>query len=211
MTMSERDAAVVRKYGVELLDRAAAFTLETLDAPPSFTARDLCRPTPCEGWDLGMLLRHLDDSLAALHEAVSTGTVRLFPDEAECHEDLVVAVRNGAERLAGAWRDADRADRVITVGGCPIRAGVVAGTGAVELVVHAWDIARARGGETEIPAQLADRLLRLTPLLVPGHARSGLFAPPIAPPAGSSPGARLLAYLGRDPRPGPMLDAPRTA
>ncbi|MFI0356867.1 TIGR03086 family metal-binding protein [Actinomadura sp. 9N407] len=200
MMMSERDATALQRYGVGLLERAVAFTLETLDAPPPFTARDLYRPTPCEGWDLGMLLQHMDDSLAALHEAVSTGTVQLFPHPGECPQDLVGAVQDGAVRLLEAWRDADRADRVITVAGCPIRAGVVAGTGAVELVVHAWDVAWARGGEAEIPAPLAERLLRLTPLLVPGHARSGLFAPPIAASPGSPPSDRLIAYLGRDPR-----------
>lgn len=198
MTMSEADAGALRRYGAALLERAATFALEALDESP-LTARELLRPTPCEGWDLGMLLLHLEDSLAALHEAVTTGTVGLCPSGVDGPEDLVAAVRAGARRLAGVWGDPDR---TVTVGGCSVGAGVVAGTGAVELAVHGWDIARARGGGAQIPVPLAERLLRLAPLLVPGHARSGLFGPPVTAPPSASPGERLVAYLGRDPRSG---------
>ncbi|MFB4319489.1 TIGR03086 family metal-binding protein [Actinomadura sp. 21ATH] len=199
MTMSEADAAALRRYGSRLLERAAAFALETLDAPPPVASRDLARPTPCAGWDLGTLLHHMEDSLAALHEAVTGGTVALYPPAAGRRPaGLVAAVREGAVRLLESWHGPG-GERVVTVAGCPVGAGVVAATGAVELAVHAWDVARSRGRDAEIPGPLAERLLRVTPLLVPGHARTGLFAPPLAAPRGSSAGGRLVAYLGRDP------------
>ncbi|MEW2355664.1 TIGR03086 family metal-binding protein [Spirillospora sp. NPDC029432] len=202
MTMSEADAAALRRYGSRLLERAAAFALETLDAPPPVAPRDLARPTPCAGWDLGTLLRHMDDSLAALHEAVSGGSVALYPPAGSPDGgDPVAGVRASAVRLLEAWRDPGGTgeDRTVTVAGCPMSAGIVAATGAVELAVHAWDVARARGRDADVPGPLAERLLRVTPLLVPGHARAGLFGPPLAAPPGSSPGGRLVAYLGRDP------------
>jgi uncharacterized protein (TIGR03086 family) len=208
MTASEKalenaeDAAALQRYGSRLLRHAGAFALETLDALPAFAEDDLTRPTPCAGWDLWMLLRHLDESLAALHEAVTTGSVRLAgPGEAPPEEprDPVGVLRDRTRRLAAAWSDADRDGRVVMVGGCPILAGVVAGTGAVELVVHAWDLSRTLGSVCEIPAPLAGRLLRLAPLLVPEHAREGLFGSRVAVPDAAAPGDRLVAYLGRDP------------
>ncbi|HEY7880585.1 MAG TPA: maleylpyruvate isomerase family mycothiol-dependent enzyme [Streptosporangiaceae bacterium] len=50
---------------------------------------------------------------------------------------------------------------------------------------------------TPIPAGLAARMLRLSPLLVAG--REGLFAVPVEVPAQASPGDRLIGYLGRNP------------
>ena len=37
----------------------------------------LSRPTPCLGWDLAALLRHANDSLAALCEGIATGCISL--------------------------------------------------------------------------------------------------------------------------------------
>jgi hypothetical protein len=80
----------------------------------------------------------------------------------------------------------------------------------VEIAVHGWDVsaARARAGrdsttsgrgtsQIPIPAALATRMLRLSPLLVAG--REGLFAVPVEVPAQASPGDRLIGYLGRNP------------
>jgi hypothetical protein len=103
----------------------------------------------------------------------------------------------------------------VAVGGLPMPAGLVACTGAVEIAVHGWDVsaARARAGrdsassgsatpdwgtsQIPIPAALATRMLRLSPLLVAG--REGLFAVPVEVPAHASPGDRLVSYLGRHP------------
>ena len=71
-------------------------------------------------------------------------------------------------------------------------------TGAVEIAVHGWDVSAARDGEARpIPAALATRMLRLSPLLVAG--REGLFGVPVDIPAQASPGDRLVGYLGRRP------------
>ncbi|GAA2444553.1 TIGR03086 family metal-binding protein [Actinomadura vinacea] len=206
MTASAEDMAALQRYGSRLLRRAVGFALETFGTLPPFTVADLLRPTPCEGWDLWMLLAHLDDSLAALNEAVTTGEIRLEPPgdaPSAAPGELMGSLRTRALRLRRTWADADRDGRTVMVAGCPMRAGVVAGTGAVELVVHAWDAGRAVGAEAAIPADLAGRLLRLAPLLVPEHAREGLFGPPVEVPDGAPPGDRLVAFLGRAPgRPG---------
>ena len=91
----------------------------------------------------------------------------------------------------------------VAVGGLPMPAGLVACTGAVEIAVHGWDVSAARGRcwlrreSGPIPAALATRMLRLSPLLVAG--REGLFAVPVEVPAQASPGDRLVGYLGRHP------------
>ncbi|WP_242911315.1 TIGR03086 family metal-binding protein [Actinomadura terrae] len=178
--------------GPALLEEALGYALRALD---EVTPETLCRPTPCRGWDLGTLLRHTGESLAALLEAVDTGRVRLVPD-AEAEEDPVAVFRAGAGRLLGAWT---QATGPVTVGGSALCADLVAGTGAIEIAVHGWDVAQAVGRPRRIPPVLAGALLELAPMLVSGATRHGLFAPPVPVLKTADAGERLLAYLGRDP------------
>ena len=169
---------------------------------------DLALPTPCTEWDLGMLLAHLGTSLADLEAAISTGHLDLDPLEPAPDRpagDPVELIRDRAAGLLCAVYGYAGPERFVTVGGLPVPTGLVACTGAVEIAVHGWDVsaARARAGgnrgiaQTPIPAALATRMLRLSPLLVAG--REGLFAVPVEVPAQASPGDRLVGYLGRHP------------
>ena len=39
------------------------------------TSAQLAKPTPCDGWDLDVLLTHVGDSMDVLSEAMTTGSV----------------------------------------------------------------------------------------------------------------------------------------
>ena len=184
--------------GTGLLERALAYCLGAVEA---VTPALLPRPTPCGNWDLRGLLHHLNDSLAALHEAAGGGRVALDPaaDDDSPAADPVPIFRERAARLLGAWRGTIGDDRVVLVGDLPLAADVVAATGAVELTVHGWDISQACGQYRPIPDALATELLELCPLLVPAGARAPLFAARVTVPPSASPGDRLVALLGRHP------------
>lgn len=185
-----------------LLEEAIAYALDALGP---VTAASPDRPTPCRGWDLAALLRHAAGSVDALAEAAATGAVRLLPDAAPDAgdpagpDDPAAAFRDGAVRLLEVWTAADRGARTIVIGGAPLRADVVAATGAIEIAVHGWDAAWAAGGPRPIPTGLATRLLHLASGLVTADTRAGLFGPPLPVPTHAGPHERLLAYLGRDP------------
>jgi uncharacterized protein (TIGR03086 family) len=194
--MADNRAPAASIGGIALLERAINYTLGSLHL---VTPVAMSRPTPCRGWDLRTLLAHLDDSLLALHQAVAVGRVDLdgLPD---AHPDDPVAILRGrAAELLGAWT-ADDARRTITVGGSPLTTGIVTGTGAIEITVHGWDVARACGRSRPIPPHLADELLDLAVLVVSGSDRPGRFAGPVRVPPPACPGDRLVAFLGRDPR-----------
>jgi uncharacterized protein (TIGR03086 family) len=188
--------------GVGLLERAISYTLGSLHL---VTPEAMPRATPCAAWDLRALLAHMNDSLAALHEAVETGRVDLdvvadgAGDPAAALADPVGAIRSRACRLLGAWTNAGD-DGVVSIAGHPLTSSIVAGTGAIEIAVHGWDVARACGHPRPIPAPLAEELLPLAALLVSTADRPGRFAPPVAGLRLQTPGDRLLAFLGRDPR-----------
>ena len=168
---------------------------------------DMTLPTPCADWDLGMLLAHLSDSMADLETALRTGNLNLERPPDQAIGDPVETLRDRAAELLCAAYGYGGPERFVAVGGLPVPAGLVACTGAVEIAVHGWDVSAARGGAgcggagcggvRPIPAALATRMLRLSPLLVTG--REGLFAVPVDVPAQASPGDRLVGYLGRHP------------
>jgi uncharacterized protein (TIGR03086 family) len=161
---------------------------------------EMARPTPCTDWDLEALLAHLASSMADLESAIRTGYLGLDthdPADPEPDDDPVDMLRDRAANLLVACYSHHGGDRFVLVGGLPLPAGIVACTGAVEIAVHGWDVSAARGRSRPIPAELATRMLRLSPLLVAG--REGLFGAPVHIPAQASPGDRLVAYLGRNP------------
>jgi uncharacterized protein (TIGR03086 family) len=182
--------------GVTLLERAINYTLGCLTL---VDRNNLTAPTPCRGWDVYTLLRHLGDSLDALSEAFQLGEVGLDGLAEDPMPGPLTGVRNGASRLLGACV-AGGAD-TITVAGQPLTTGILSGTGAVEIAVHGWDLASACGQDRPIPAGLAEELLDLAPLFVHDADRPGRFADPVLVTSLADPGDRLVAFLGRDPHP----------
>jgi uncharacterized protein (TIGR03086 family) len=170
---------------------------------------DMALPTPCADWDLSALLAHLGASMADLEVALRTGHLSLNAppppdllagvagDQAGQAGDLVEALRDRAAELLCAAYGFGGDGPLVEVGGLPMPAGLVACAGAVEIAVHGWDVAAARGSDCPIPPVLAGRLLRLSPFLMAG--REGLFACPVEVPALASPCDKLVGYLGRDP------------
>ena len=192
---------------IELLAGAISYMLGVC-AP--IGAAELTLPTPCPDWNLAMLLGHLCQSMADLETALRTGRLDLDEPVGWAGGDPVEALRDGAAQLLCAGYCYGGPECFVAVGGLPMPAGLVACTGAVEIAVHGWDVsaARARAGrdgttsgrgasQIPIPAALATRMLRLSPLLVAG--REGLFAVPVEVSPQASPGDRLVSYLGRHP------------
>ena len=193
--------------GAALLERAVGYTLGQLHA---VTSADLSRPTPCPAWDLRDLLERMDDSLAALQEALDVrqvappgpgpgyGPAGSGYGPAGSAVFLVGALRERAGRLLGSLSRAG--DHPVWVGEFPVPASVVTSAGAIDVAVHGWDVGRARGRSQPIPEELAAAMLEISPLLVSAADRPSRFAAPVPVPAHASASDRLLGYLGRDPR-----------
>lgn len=191
--------------GIGLFERAVGYTLGSLQL---VTPASLPQPTPCAGWDLRALLAHMNDSLLALHEAISLGYVGLDPEDAyddygDAEADPVATLKNRACRLLGDWSAAGaRAEPpgTVAIADLSLSAGIVSGTGAIEVAVHGWDVARACGQDRPIPSGLAEELLPLAVLFVGSDDRPARFAARVEVPRGRPLGDQLLAFLGRDPR-----------
>lgn len=195
--MTAWPAATPVEAGTELLERAVSYTRASLSV---VTADDLERSTPCREWRLVELLRHMDDSLQALHEAGATGQVRLLPDLDPAVGapglSVVESLRRRACALLGAWSLRHTEEQVL-VSGRVLPASAVALTGALEIAVHGWDVARACGVDRPLPDELARALLAVAPSLISAEDRGQRFAPAVPVAAGASASSRLLAHTGR--------------
>ena len=184
-----------------LLGHAVSYALATT---AHATSQDLPLATPCEEWDLRTLLLHVSDSLGVLAAALRAGQVGLGPPPA--HEptagaDPVAYLRRQARDLLGACAAASAEERLVAIADRELTASMVTAAGAIEIAVHGWDISMACGVRRPLPPDLAAGLLPLAPLLIPGATRAGLFADPVPVPEPACPGDRLVAFLGRRPRP----------
>lgn len=195
--MSHQSATAALVGGVTLLERAMSYTLGSLHL---VTAEALSRPTPCSQWDLRALLEHMDDSLVALCEAADVGQIETVrPQEStDPAASLITTLRNRACQLIEAWVAQEDAT-FVSVADRSLSSSIVAGTGAVEVAVHGWDVARACGYDRTIPDSLADEMLEVSSLLVADADRGVRFAYPVDVPACAEPGERLVAFLGRRP------------
>jgi uncharacterized protein (TIGR03086 family) len=113
----------------------------------------------------------------------------------------VARLRGQAARLLDACATARPAARRVAIWDGELTASMVAVTGAIEIAVHGWDISVACGARRPVPPGLAAVLLPIAPLLITPGTRPGLFADPVQLPGPASLGDRLVAFLGREPRP----------
>ena len=185
--------------GFALLERAMGYTLGSLAL---VTPDRLSAPTPCERWDLRRLLRHMDESLRALDEAMAAGHLDLAAaapsdaDDGDPRADPVGVLRTRACRMMGAWAD-PRGPTAVTIGDAGMPAGILAVAGAVEVAVHGWDVARACGADRPLPTALAGALLGPARLFVDEGDRPHRFGAAVVVRPEAGPDEQLLAHLGR--------------
>jgi uncharacterized protein (TIGR03086 family) len=187
-----------RDDSTDLLEIAIGYAVGSLSC---VTPGSLSSPTPCAAWDLGALLEHVSDSLAALHDAIATGRVSLdvlARTPVSSADDLVTTLRTQAGRLLAASA-AGGEDRAVAIAGRRLTGRQVTAVGALEITVHGWDIAEACRCPRPVPPALATSILAIIPLVVTHVTRNVQFAGAIPAAPQACPSDRLVALLGRNP------------
>ena len=200
--MNVRDGTAALTRDVALLERAMGYTLGSLVLVTPDAMRN---PTPCSAWNLRALLLHMNDSLRTLHEAITFGRLDLVAEASPDADygdpalDPVASLRNRACQMIGSWAAGATEPRQIAIADRQLACGLVAATGALEVAVHGWDVARACRQDRPVPPALAEELLVLGSFLVGAGDRPTRFADPVPRPAAASSSDRLVALLGRRP------------
>jgi uncharacterized protein (TIGR03086 family) len=160
------------------------------------TEADLARPTPCTQWDLRALLEHMDDSLAALGEAAGATRLALAPVGGQGVADaLLTRVRQRACTLVAQWVPAQ--DGPVALGDASLAREVLGAVGALEIALHAWDVAQSVGVDLPIPPALALDLWPVARDHITEEDRPARFGEALAVPGWAPPQAHLLARAGR--------------
>ncbi len=148
--------------------------------------------TPCDEWDVRTLLNHMVETQQFFVQRArgepasplnSTEPPELIGD------DPVSAYERGREETIRAFSQ----DGVIE------RTGPSLGIAFSDTLLHGWDVARATGQDTTMPAELAQAAYDTIHGAFTDEQRKGVFAPEIAVGPDASPQEKLLAYTGRDP------------
>ena len=154
-------------------------------------------PAPCEDWVARDVVRHVVEWMPALY----LGAVGLAVPEGPSVDD----------DPAGAWRAADAAitalldDPVLAASPTSTRAGnmtleaLVAMTGLMDLLVHAWDLARATGQDEDVDAEEASAFLAGIEPWDAALRSSGHYGPRVPVPDDADDQTKLLAFTGRQP------------
>jgi uncharacterized protein (TIGR03086 family) len=181
---------------VELLERAIGYTRASLLL---VTEDDLGRATPCEGWLVRDLLGHLDDSLEALSVAARASALSLDPSDPPVDgADLLESIFHRARGLLGDWHPPRGGD--VDLGDVSLPREVLGAVGALEIVLHGWDVAEAVGRPRPIPPDLAMDLWPVARDHITEADRPVRFAAPVQVSDWCTPATRLLAHSGRSTR-----------
>jgi uncharacterized protein (TIGR03086 family) len=162
------------------------------------------RSTPCAQWNVAQVLRHAaGDQLAFAAAITGSGGPAENPFEpSAARPDGPRAFLEDALRAAGAaWSTVvpGTADLPTPLPQGTMDAGAAAAAAALDMAVHAWDIAVATGQPSPLPAGLAAQLTPVATAIVEPLRAYGVYAAALAPEPGDDDDATLLRYLGRHP------------
>jgi uncharacterized protein (TIGR03086 family) len=163
-------------------------------------------PTPCTEWDVRTLLNHVVGTLW-LHEALldhKTPRYPMGPGQTPADDvvgaDPVAAYQAGAEAALAAMR---RPGALTTVHPTPLGdmpGDVLGSSTALDVYVHAWDLARATGQDGAVfDPELAEHLLGFARQAVSDESRGALIGPAVGAPADAPALDQLVAFFGRTP------------
>ncbi|WP_035857717.1 TIGR03086 family metal-binding protein [Cryptosporangium arvum] len=179
--------------------RAVALSARIVD---TITPDDLGRPTPCTGWTVADLMRHLIAQHHGFAAATRGGSDWELPT---LDDDLATQYRKASDEVVAAFASVDDPDQPLVIpdfGARPTPAHFAITAHAVDYLVHAWDVAAALGQPFAPENDLVDALLPIV-LSLPDDERRTEPGSPFAPSLPQTPGApavdQLLRALGRDP------------
>ncbi len=164
---------------------------------------DFERTTPCHDWDVHTLANHLVGGTWMFAGALK-GDDLPTGDPGD-----VVGKDPGAayDAASAALRESAAADgalerlTILPIGTIPGQ--VALSLALVDTLTHGWDLAIATGQPADLPADAAAAALAFSEQAMNDQMRGpgGPFDAAVSAPADATPGERLVAFLGRDPRP----------
>jgi uncharacterized protein (TIGR03086 family) len=159
-------------------------------------------PTPDADWDVRALVNHVlaeNQWVPPLLEGLTVEEVGDRFEGDQLGDDPFGAWTDVAVAALAACKGDDVPVRVVHVSFGDITAEDYFAQVTADHVVHAWDLARATGGDEHLDAELVDFAYGYIAPQAEDWRGAGAFGPAIKVPPGADRQTELLALTGRDP------------
>lgn len=164
---------------------------------------DLAKPTPCTEFDLAALLSHV---VAATRRIGSIARREPQTHDLDLPADVPadgwpLVYDEARDEAIRAWSDDTILGEDVVLPWATMPGAAVAGMYALELAVHAWDIAATIGVTADLDPALAEAALPFAHDMIPAEFRGGEmpFEAVVAVSDDAPAYHRLVAYVGRTP------------
>jgi uncharacterized protein (TIGR03086 family) len=154
-------------------------------------------PTPCTEFDVRSLVNHVVYDVQSFTRTLS-GAQREPPGADLIGDDWLGSYTAAADGLLSVWR-ARGTEGTLTTRMGELPASWVLGQHTSDLVVHAWDLARATGQSDALDPALAQPALEWGQENLKPQLRGQAFGPEVSVPADAPVYERLAAFFGRNP------------
>ncbi len=158
----------------------------------------LSSPSPCEGWTGTDVVVHVALNLLGFSEALRGGDYRATqpPSDLDPHQAWVRARESVLTDLA-AFDARGIPDTRVRIGEETRTAEFLLVALVRDVTIHAWDLARAVGGDDRLPADLVDAVLADMPAITEQMRASGRYGHILATAQEAGAQERMLALAGR--------------
>lgn len=156
--------------------------------------------TPCSDWDIRALVNHLTVEQLWVPPLIAGQTLEQVGDRFEGDQlgaDPAATWDQAAAAARATLTAPGAIDRTVHLSYGDRPASAYCEEMTVDLLIHAWDLARGIGADEALDPELVDLVYQRTLPYAERLAESGLFAPPVSVAPDADPQTRLLALFGR--------------
>jgi uncharacterized protein (TIGR03086 family) len=155
-------------------------------------------PTPDDEWDVRALINHIVLGNIWATEHVKTGGAPRPSGDVIGDRDPVEVSTSSADAMMASFEEPGAMSRMVTMPFGEMPTAGLAGFRFVDLMVHAWDLAKATGQDTNLAPDLFEAALAMSRQRMIGMDRANMpFKDEVPVPADAPAADRLAGFLGR--------------
>lgn len=154
--------------------------------------------TPNDEWDVRALINHVVLGNAWAAENVKTGNAPRPSGDAIGERDVKEAYAASADAMMASFEEPGALGRMVSMPFGEMPAAGLAGFRSIDLIIHAWDLAKATGQDTDLAPDLCEAALATSRQRMSGMDRTNMpFKEEVVVPDDAPAADRLAGFLGR--------------
>jgi uncharacterized protein (TIGR03086 family) len=155
-------------------------------------------PTPDDEWDVRELINHIVLGNVWAAENVKTGHAPRPSGDIIGEREAMEAYTASADAMMAAFEEPGALGRMVTMPFGEMPAAGLASFRFTDLIVHAWDLAKATGQSTDLAPELCEAALAMSRQRMTEMDRTNLpFKEEVTVPDDAPAADRLAGFLGR--------------